>query len=127
MDQSNIEFEDRFYITIAFILFLGLIIFISFENYFDKPLKKLKRRVRQIKDGDLGSKVSIITNDAFGELGDIFNEMTDSIETKTQKIFDIQNSIITGMATMVESRDNSTGGHIKRRFYQTIYRYPRVA
>lgn len=114
MDQSNIEFEDRFYITIAFILFFGLMIFISFENYFDKPLRKLKRRVRQIKDGDLGSKVSIITNDAFGELGDIFNEMTDSIETKTQKIFDIQNSIITGMATMVESRDNSTGGHIKR-------------
>lgn len=114
MDQSNISFEGRFYITIVLILFFGLMIFISFENYFDKPLKKLKRRVRQIKDGDLSSKVSIITNDAFGELGDIFNEMTDSIETKTQKIFEIQNSIITGMATMVESRDNSTGGHIKR-------------
>lgn len=114
LSQTGVSFEGRFYITIILILVLGLMIFISFENYFDKPLKKLKRRIRQIKDGDLSTKVSIITNDAFGELGDIFNEMTDSIENKTQKILEIQNSIITGMATMVESRDNSTGGHIKR-------------
>lgn len=40
--------------------------------------------------------------------------MTESINDKTKKIIEIQNSIITGMATMVESRDNSTGGHIKR-------------
>lgn len=36
------------------------------------------------------------------------------VNAKTLKILEIQNSIITGMATMVESRDNSTGGHIKR-------------
>jgi len=36
------------------------------------------------------------------------------VKLKTVKILEIQDSIITGMATMVESRDNSTGGHIKR-------------
>lgn len=36
------------------------------------------------------------------------------VSSKTIKIEQIQNSIITGMASMVESRDNSTGGHIKR-------------
>lgn len=34
-----------------------------------------------------------------------------AINTKLQKV---QNSIITGMASVVESRDNSTGGHINR-------------
>jgi len=36
------------------------------------------------------------------------------IEEKTQKIIQIQDSIITGIASMVESRDNSTGDHIRR-------------
>lgn len=36
------------------------------------------------------------------------------VAAKTIKISEMQESIITGMASMVESRDNSTGGHIKR-------------
>ena len=36
------------------------------------------------------------------------------VAEKTDKIIHIQDSIITGMASMVESRDNSTGGHIRR-------------
>ena len=36
------------------------------------------------------------------------------VEEKAQKIVNIQNSIITGIASVVESRDNSTGDHIRR-------------
>ena len=36
------------------------------------------------------------------------------IEEKTLQVTDMQDSIIRGIATMVESRDNSTGGHILR-------------
>ena len=36
------------------------------------------------------------------------------VEEKAQKIVHIQDSIITGIASMVESRDNSTGDHIRR-------------
>ena len=41
-------------------------------------------------------------------------ELSHLIEEKTAQITDMQDSIIRGMATMVESRDNSTGGHILR-------------
>lgn len=41
-------------------------------------------------------------------------KLQDKVESKTQQIIQIQNSIITGMASMVESRDNSTGEHINR-------------
>ena len=36
------------------------------------------------------------------------------VDEKTDHIRKVQNSIITGMASVVESRDNSTGGHINR-------------
>lgn len=36
------------------------------------------------------------------------------VENKTSHIQALQDSLVVGMATMVESRDNSTGGHIKR-------------
>ncbi|MCQ2592755.1 MAG: HD domain-containing protein [Treponema sp.] len=41
-------------------------------------------------------------------------QLETKVEEKTLKIQEIQDSIISGMAMMVESRDNSTGGHIKR-------------
>ena len=41
-------------------------------------------------------------------------ELTREVEEKTRKIKEIQEKVILGMAEMVESRDLSTGGHIKR-------------
>ncbi|MBO4897160.1 MAG: amino acid permease [Clostridia bacterium] len=36
------------------------------------------------------------------------------VETKNKHIADLQQNFVIGMLTMIESRDNSTGGHIKR-------------
>ncbi len=41
-------------------------------------------------------------------------ELEKEVESKTQKLVDMHNNLILSMATMVESRDNSTGGHIRR-------------
>jgi response regulator RpfG family c-di-GMP phosphodiesterase len=41
-------------------------------------------------------------------------ELEGEVEKKTQRIVEMHNNLILSMATMVESRDNSTGGHIKR-------------
>lgn len=48
------------------------------------------------------------------ELEDLKNNLEEKIEEKTKHISYIQQMMVLGMATMVESRDNSTGGHIKR-------------
>lgn len=40
--------------------------------------------------------------------------LKDQVNRKTAHIIEMHNNLIMGMATMVESRDNSTGGHIKR-------------
>ena len=41
-------------------------------------------------------------------------ELSHLVKEKSEQVTDMQDSIIKGMATMVESRDNSTGGHILR-------------
>lgn len=42
------------------------------------------------------------------------DELQKEVAAKTEKIVALHDQLIIGMATMVESRDNSTGGHIKR-------------
>ena len=54
-------------------------------------------------------------NQKYIALLDKYNiELQEEVEKKTKHIVDMHNNLIMGMATMVESRDNSTGGHIKR-------------
>ena len=40
--------------------------------------------------------------------------LKEEVENKTADIVEMQNKLVMGMATMVEGRDNSTGGHIRR-------------
>ena len=54
-------------------------------------------------------------NQQYIKLIDSFNdELINEVAQKTASIIDMHDKLIIGMATMVESRDNSTGGHIKR-------------
>lgn len=49
------------------------------------------------------------------ELFEHYNQkLTEEVDAKTQQITSIQEKIILGMAQIIESRDLSTGGHIKR-------------
>jgi len=44
-----------------------------------------------------------------------YNEqLSEEVEKKTDHIVEIQNSVVLGLANMVENRDDNTGGHVKR-------------
>ncbi|MBR5712246.1 MAG: HD domain-containing protein [Lachnospiraceae bacterium] len=47
-------------------------------------------------------------------LNNFNGKLKEQVAEKTQHITEMHNKLILGMATMVESRDNSTGGHIRR-------------
>ena len=47
-------------------------------------------------------------------INDYNSNLKAEVEQKTEHIMMLQDSMVMGMATMVESRDNSTGGHIRR-------------
>lgn len=42
------------------------------------------------------------------------NELKEKVAEQTEHIVEMHDNLILGLATMVESRDNSTGGHIRR-------------
>ena len=54
-------------------------------------------------------------NQQYIKLIDTFNdELIHEVQEKTAQILEMHDKMILAMATLVESRDNSTGGHIKR-------------
>lgn len=112
--NNNIRTDRSVFIVFGIIMMVSLIILWAFCDFFTAPLAKLKLGIQKIKAGDYSHRVDIVSSDDFGELADAFNEMSSSLDEKSRKIIAIQNSIIRGMAVMVESRDNSTGGHISR-------------
>ena len=56
--------------------------------------------------------------DSAKKLADIrqkYNEdLKKEVDAKTEQVIRLHDQLVIGMATMVESRDNSTGGHVKR-------------
>lgn len=82
----------------------------------------IKCKIRKIYTGFrqkcIGYSVELIDNtseEMYVKLLNNYNsKLSKEVNEKTQHIRNMQNSIITGMATVVEGRDNSTGGHVKR-------------
>lgn len=54
-------------------------------------------------------------NQQYIQLLNTYNtDLQKEVDRKTKRIVEMHDNLILGMATMVESRDNSTGGHIRR-------------
>ena len=112
--SHGFEISVGIFIVIAIIIIFGLAMTASFADHFSSPLRKLKEATEKIRDGKYDVNVDVVSSDDFGILADNFNDMAHSLDEKSKKIQAISDSIIKGMAIMVEQRDNSTGGHISR-------------
>ncbi len=85
----------------------------------DRSIKCTVRKIEKgIRKKTIGYSIELIDNtkqENYIKLLNNYNEELErQVQEKTAHIHKIQRSIITGIASMVESRDNSTGGHIKR-------------
>lgn len=112
--KNNGTFSFDFILLFTVFCTVSIGVTISFSFFISAPLRAIKTATEKIKAGELGYKINGVSNDTFGDLGDTLNDMSVSLKEKSEKVDLMQNSIIEGMATMVESRDNSTGGHILR-------------
>lgn len=112
--NNHLNVGFNVFILLGIIMLFSVIILWAFCDFFTAPLIKLKQGIQNIKSGDYNHRVDIVSSDDFGDLADAFNEMTGSLDEKNKKIHAIQDSIIKGMAVMVGSRDDNTGGHISR-------------
>ncbi|MCQ2612083.1 MAG: HD domain-containing protein [Treponemataceae bacterium] len=110
----GVTVDNAVFILIGFIVVFGIILLVIFTGTISAPLRKLKAAAMEVEKGNYEAHCNVVSNDTFGDLADTFNDMIVSLNQKSQKIVAIQDSVIRGMAVMVESRDNSTGGHINR-------------
>ena len=92
--------------TFALMIVL-VILMVILSLYINSNLRRTSAAIREIGEGNYDEKIENISNDELGDIAKSVNHMADSIRSSQQ-------SIITGMSTMIESRDNSTGGHIRR-------------
>lgn len=101
----------------------------AFEKYgVDKQFMKHRDRIYLVNVGHLvighighshsGYQFLIsddTSNQQYIELIKNYNsQLEEEVAEKTKHVIEMQDKLVLGMATMVEGRDNSTGGHIKR-------------
>ena len=88
--------------------------------YYEKDNKTYLINAAYLYDGPKKRGYQLIISDdtknqEYIKLLNSFNsELQAEVDEKTRRIVEMNDEFILGMATMVESRDNSTGGHIKR-------------
>ena len=112
--ENNLPIDYELMEVLGIYILLGIVLLCLISKYLGIPLKKMETAIHEIKDANYEYKINFISNDELGDLADVFNDMTSAIKNKNQRLSTIQDSIIKGMALMVESRDVNTGGHINR-------------
>ncbi|MBR6879479.1 MAG: HD domain-containing protein [Clostridiales bacterium] len=90
------------------------------EYHFEKDGKNYQVDVNYLYDGRRRRGYQFfITDDTADQeyiklISRYNDELNEEVEEKTRHIVKMHDNLILSMATMVESRDNSTGGHIRR-------------
>ena len=67
--------------------------------------------------GQLDAQVAVVSNDEFGQIAQRTNQMIKALAHQTQELQLTRDASILGLASLAETRDNETGGHILRTQY----------
>ncbi len=110
--EYYILFEVSFVVTVMMAYVLAIIVvyasnlklFIFNENH----------ALASVSLGYLTSQVPVTSNDEFGIMATRTNRMIRNLEQRTNELDQMRDVAILGLASLAETRDNETGGHILR-------------
>ncbi|EPJ54434.1 MAG: hypothetical protein OFPI_06810 [Osedax symbiont Rs2] len=91
-----------------------LLIILSYSRNLKNFISTQNSVLAQVTDGDLSSQVSVISNDEFGLIAQHTNVMISALAEQNREINLTRDICILSLATLAETRDNETGGHIMR-------------
>lgn len=101
--------------------FVGTVFLLEMINLifsFSKNLKLFFRNENEtlvaVAEGDLNRRATVSTGDEFGIMASYTNEMIQSLQENTEILQKTQDVTIMTLASLAETRDNETGGHILR-------------
>lgn len=87
---------------------------ISFSKNLKLSFARQNRVLRAVTGGDLSGQVPVTTNDEFGVMAAHTNLMIAALDQRGQELARTQDATILSLASLAETRDLETGGHILR-------------
>ncbi|MBU0515445.1 MAG: hypothetical protein KJ621_11790, partial [Proteobacteria bacterium] len=105
-------------IEVGFIagLMLGYVLnlILSYSRNLRLLLDNETRVLERVHRGKFDAQVPVATNDEFGVIAVRTNEMIRGLKERTERLELTQDVTIVTLASLAETRDNETGGHIRR-------------
>lgn len=77
-------------------------------------LYQQNKTLNQVMNGDLSARVPVTSQDEFGRMADGTNAMIISLEQSRDELQLTRDVSVLALASLAETRDNETGGHILR-------------
>ena len=77
-------------LVLLFTLFILACIFLLFSDKMSEPVETLKKAMERVQAGDLGTPISIKTNDEMGYLGEGFNRMQKELSIYIDQVYKAQ-------------------------------------
>jgi len=96
--------------------FAGLVILVisSYARNLRLFFNYQTQTMEAVSQGDLSSRVPVVTNDEFGFIAQGTNSMIHALAERTSDLKRTQEVTIMALASLAETRDNETGAHILR-------------
>ena len=118
-DSIPLETSQRYILTeIVFVVGVVMAYILSIIIGYSRNLKFFIRAeyktLQQVSQGELSAEVPVTSNDEFGLIAQRTNHMIQSLAQRTEELNVTRDASILGLASLAETRDNETGGHILR-------------
>jgi len=97
-------------ILIALVVLFGFFI----SHQISVPVNALVEGIKNIQRGNFEYRISLRTNDEFGQLARIFNQMTTGLVASRKMLQNYLYRTIRSFVTILEARDSYTKGHSER-------------
>lgn len=102
INDTITQTRDIFMRATAIVLFLTIIFGFIMSKSISGPIKTLTAKARQMSQGDFNQKVEIKSDDEIGQLGKMFNFLTDELETSMSKLYQEKSKIETTLTYMAD-------------------------
>ncbi|WP_415884044.1 HD-GYP domain-containing protein [Neptuniibacter sp. QD72_48] len=118
-DSIPLETSQRYILTeIVFVVGVMMTYILTIIMGYARNLKFFiqaeNSTLKQVSLGELNTEVPVTTNDEFGLMALHTNQMISSLAQRTRELNVTRDASILGLASLAETRDNETGGHILR-------------
>ena len=118
-DAIPLQTSQRYILTeisfvVAIIMAYILTIIIGYSRNLKFFLSTENRVLELVSKGELNVQVPVTSNDEFGLMAVRTNNMIAALEKTNQELNITRDASILGLASLAETRDNETGGHILR-------------